>query len=217
MKKGDWLCPKCDFMNFAKNTVCLQCDAKRPKRQLLPGEWECPQCNFLNYRRNTACFHCEHKRPPDTYVESQFQRSNISKGDRTGRHSDSGPIENGVDSMILNEEEEDDVDSYEMIDDDLGVQLRNEDEPFDPRKEKWKGLLMECQLTKGSQNRVRNAALLSDDDDLVQLWQRRGIFRSKKKGNRRGSSGMDHIRRRSSFKDESLSETDSDDDSKLSQ
>ncbi|MCL7050080.1 hypothetical protein MKW94_008982, partial [Papaver nudicaule] len=42
MKKGDWLCQKCDFMNFAKNTVCLQCDAKRPKRQLLPGEWECP-------------------------------------------------------------------------------------------------------------------------------------------------------------------------------
>ncbi|RVX19030.1 hypothetical protein CK203_007175 [Vitis vinifera] len=33
---------RCDFMNFAKNTVCLQCDAKRPKRQLLPGEWECP-------------------------------------------------------------------------------------------------------------------------------------------------------------------------------
>ncbi|GFP80660.1 zinc finger protein var3 chloroplastic [Phtheirospermum japonicum] len=73
LKKGDWLCPKCDFLNFAKNTVCLQCDAKRPKRQLLPGEWECPQCNFLNYRRNTVCFHCEHKRPPDTYTtESQF-------------------------------------------------------------------------------------------------------------------------------------------------
>ncbi|KAL3814680.1 hypothetical protein ACJIZ3_015948 [Penstemon smallii] len=72
MKKGDWLCPKCDFMNFAKNTVCMQCDAKRPKRQLLPGEWECPQCNFLNYRRNTVCFHCEHNRPPDTYAPSQF-------------------------------------------------------------------------------------------------------------------------------------------------
>ncbi|KAG8363828.1 hypothetical protein BUALT_Bualt19G0062800 [Buddleja alternifolia] len=73
MKKGDWLCPKCDFMNFAKNTVCLQCDAKRPKRQLLPGEWECPQCNFLNYRRNTVCFHCEHNRPPDSYnTEPQF-------------------------------------------------------------------------------------------------------------------------------------------------
>ncbi|XP_027158591.1 uncharacterized protein LOC113760227 [Coffea eugenioides] len=73
MKKGDWLCVKCDFMNFAKNTVCLQCDAKRPKRQLLPGEWECPQCNFLNYRRNMVCFHCEHKRPPDEFMESQVQ------------------------------------------------------------------------------------------------------------------------------------------------
>lgn len=34
---------RCDFLNFAKNTICLQCDAKRPKRQLLPGEWECPE------------------------------------------------------------------------------------------------------------------------------------------------------------------------------
>ncbi|KAK9136961.1 hypothetical protein Sjap_007555 [Stephania japonica] len=73
MKKGDWLCPKCDFMNFAKNTVCLQCDAKRPKRQLLPGEWECPECNFLNYRRNMACFHCDHQRPPGEFVENQLQ------------------------------------------------------------------------------------------------------------------------------------------------
>ncbi|KAI3810540.1 hypothetical protein L1987_20157 [Smallanthus sonchifolius] len=73
MKKGDWLCPKCDFMNFAKNTVCLQCDAKRPKRQLLPGEWECPECKFLNYRRNMACFHCECKRPPDEFTENQMQ------------------------------------------------------------------------------------------------------------------------------------------------
>ncbi|KAL6611380.1 hypothetical protein ACP70R_039308 [Stipagrostis hirtigluma subsp. patula] len=73
MKKGDWLCPKCDFMNFAKNTICLQCDAKRPKRQLLPGEWECPRCNFLNYRRNMSCFHCEHDRPPDEFANSQME------------------------------------------------------------------------------------------------------------------------------------------------
>ncbi|KAF0907064.1 hypothetical protein E2562_014668 [Oryza meyeriana var. granulata] len=69
----DWLCPKCDFMNFAKNNMCLQCYAKRPKRQLLPGEWECPRCNFLNYRRNMSCFHCEHKRPPDEYANSQME------------------------------------------------------------------------------------------------------------------------------------------------
>ncbi|XP_047149936.1 uncharacterized protein LOC124822029 [Vigna umbellata] len=73
MKKGDWLCPKCEFMNFAKNTACLQCDAKRPKRQLLPGEWECTECNFLNYRRNMVCFHCECKRPPDEFLENKMQ------------------------------------------------------------------------------------------------------------------------------------------------
>ncbi|XP_074334056.1 uncharacterized protein LOC141671664 isoform X2 [Apium graveolens] len=73
MKKGDWLCPKCDFMNFAKNSICLQCDSNRPKRQLLPGEWECPECNFLNYRRNVVCFHCECKRPPDEYTENKMQ------------------------------------------------------------------------------------------------------------------------------------------------
>uniref|UniRef100_A0A2P2IUY3 DNA polymerase n=1 Tax=Rhizophora mucronata TaxID=61149 RepID=A0A2P2IUY3_RHIMU len=73
MKKGDWLCGKCDFMNFAKNTVCLRCDAKRPKRQLLPGEWECPECQFLNYRRNTVCFHCECKRPPETFMEDKME------------------------------------------------------------------------------------------------------------------------------------------------
>lgn len=81
MKKGDWLCQKCDFMNFAKNTMCLQCDAKRPKRQLLPGEWECPQCNFLNYRRNVVCFHCEHKRPQDEFMESQMRER--QRGPRT--------------------------------------------------------------------------------------------------------------------------------------
>ncbi|KAF9605357.1 hypothetical protein IFM89_016492 [Coptis chinensis] len=88
MKKGDWLCPKCDFMNFAKNTVCLQCDAKRPKRQLLPGEWECPECNFLNYRRNMACFHCDHKRPPDAFMESQMQERHVGPRTRSERVTD---------------------------------------------------------------------------------------------------------------------------------
>ncbi|PRQ55431.1 putative Zinc finger, RanBP2-type [Rosa chinensis] len=80
MKKGDCLCFKWDFMNFAKNSLCLQSDAKRPKRQLLPGEWECPECNFLNYRRNMACFHCDCKRPPDEYIENNMQEKKLMPG-----------------------------------------------------------------------------------------------------------------------------------------
>ncbi|CAA0839418.1 Zinc finger protein VAR3- chloroplastic [Striga hermonthica] len=63
MKRGDWICPKCNFMNFAKNMKCLECEGSRPKRQLTGGEWDCPQCNFFNYGRNFACLRCDCRRP----------------------------------------------------------------------------------------------------------------------------------------------------------
>lgn len=34
---------RCNFMNFARNFKCLECEEARPKRQLTGGEWECPQ------------------------------------------------------------------------------------------------------------------------------------------------------------------------------
>ncbi|CAI9769010.1 unnamed protein product [Fraxinus pennsylvanica] len=117
MKKGDWLCPKCDFMNFAKNTVCLQCDAKRPKRQLLPGEWECPQCNFLNYRRNTVCFHCEHNRPADTYTEPQFPEKRNGSRFRTEKISSREEVSNAWNfDFDDNESDGADVASFEYAD-----------------------------------------------------------------------------------------------------
>ncbi|KAK9124906.1 hypothetical protein Scep_013752 [Stephania cephalantha] len=63
MKRGDWICPKCNFMNFARNMKCLECDEARPKRQLSGGEWECPQCNFFNHGRNVMCLRCDCKCP----------------------------------------------------------------------------------------------------------------------------------------------------------
>ncbi|XVF06695.1 hypothetical protein REPUB_Repub06bG0072700 [Reevesia pubescens] len=63
MKRGDWICPRCNFMNFARNVKCLECEEARPKRQLTGGEWECPQCDFFNYGRNTVCLRCDCKRP----------------------------------------------------------------------------------------------------------------------------------------------------------
>ncbi|GMG99721.1 hypothetical protein Nepgr_001561 [Nepenthes gracilis] len=117
MKKGDWLCPKCDFMNFAKNLDCLQCDAKRPKRQLLPGEWECPQCNFLNYRRNMACFHCEHKRPPDEYMENQAQERQRRPNARLDRVASRQEVSNAW-NFDFDDDESDgaDVAAFEFAD-----------------------------------------------------------------------------------------------------
>ncbi|PIA65455.1 hypothetical protein AQUCO_00100744v1 [Aquilegia coerulea] len=65
MKRGDWICPKCSFMNFARNMKCLECDETRPKRQLTGGEWECPQCDFFNYGKNGVCLRCDCNRPTE--------------------------------------------------------------------------------------------------------------------------------------------------------
>ncbi|KAK4338989.1 hypothetical protein RND71_040451 [Anisodus tanguticus] len=63
MKRGDWICQKCNFMNFARNNKCLECEEPRPRRQLTGGEWECPQCYFCNYGRNVVCLRCDFGRP----------------------------------------------------------------------------------------------------------------------------------------------------------
>ncbi|CAA2955968.1 zinc finger VAR3, chloroplastic [Olea europaea subsp. europaea] len=63
MKRGDWICPKCSFMNFARNVKCLECEGPRPTRQLTGVEWNCPQCDFFNYGRNLVCLRCDCRRP----------------------------------------------------------------------------------------------------------------------------------------------------------
>ncbi|CAL4973456.1 unnamed protein product [Urochloa decumbens] len=63
MKRGDWICTRCSFMNFARNARCLECNEHRPKKVLTGGEWECPQCDFQNYGRNMSCLKCDCKRP----------------------------------------------------------------------------------------------------------------------------------------------------------
>ncbi|KAK9154503.1 hypothetical protein Sjap_001983 [Stephania japonica] len=90
MKRGDWICPKCNFMNFARNMKCLECDEARPKRQLSGGEWECPQCNFFNHRRNVMCLRCDCKCPGEVafgtsngvghYSESALNYGNAGTG-----------------------------------------------------------------------------------------------------------------------------------------
>ncbi|XP_068664047.1 zinc finger protein VAR3, chloroplastic [Aristolochia californica] len=79
MKRGDWICSKCTFMNFARNMRCRQCNEDRPKRVLTGGEWECPQCDFFNYGRNAVCIRCDCKRPGETFA-SPSARSSLGHG-----------------------------------------------------------------------------------------------------------------------------------------
>ncbi|KAL6909447.1 hypothetical protein ACP4OV_001728 [Aristida adscensionis] len=74
-KQGDWNCPKCDFLNFAKNIKCLRCNGEFKERYRLlhedkdhlplkKGDWICKKCNFLNFAKNTRCLQC-HEKPTD--------------------------------------------------------------------------------------------------------------------------------------------------------
>ncbi|KAI3431222.1 uncharacterized protein J3R85_007956, partial [Psidium guajava] len=74
VKQGDWHCPKCNFLNFAKNIKCLRCDTFSQERlsqlqedqdhlPLKKGDWICDKCNFLNFAKNTRCLLCKEKPP----------------------------------------------------------------------------------------------------------------------------------------------------------
>ncbi|GAV76904.1 zf-RanBP domain-containing protein [Cephalotus follicularis] len=79
MKRGDWICPRCNFMNFARNVKCLECEEVRPKRQLTGREWECPQCDFFNYGRNMVCLRCDCNRPGEAPFGTTISGSGDSR------------------------------------------------------------------------------------------------------------------------------------------
>ncbi|XP_073158857.1 zinc finger protein VAR3, chloroplastic [Henckelia pumila] len=70
MKPGDWVCTKCSFLNFARNTQCLKCKEKglkhvsRDSSEMKKGDWNCPQCSFMNFASKKNCFRCQVPRPP---------------------------------------------------------------------------------------------------------------------------------------------------------
>ncbi|KAF0910220.1 hypothetical protein E2562_001416 [Oryza meyeriana var. granulata] len=79
MKKGDWLCPNCNFLNFARNRHCLECKADGPKKivaattEMKTGDWICPQCHFMNFARNKMCFKCEESRPKRNLIPGEWE------------------------------------------------------------------------------------------------------------------------------------------------
>ncbi|KAK4567505.1 hypothetical protein RGQ29_003331 [Quercus rubra] len=50
MKRGDWMCPKCNFMNFSRNKQCRECNEDGPKKvgmgdvEMKKGDWTCSHC-----------------------------------------------------------------------------------------------------------------------------------------------------------------------------
>ncbi|XP_048329948.2 zinc finger protein VAR3, chloroplastic isoform X2 [Ziziphus jujuba] len=80
MKRGDWMCPKCNFLNFSKNLRCLKCNEDGPKRvgpyevEMKKGDWNCPECNFMNFSRNIRCLKCKAEGPKKVSVDFEMKK-----------------------------------------------------------------------------------------------------------------------------------------------
>mmetsp|Transcript_51045 Transcript_51045/g.148173 ORF Transcript_51045/g.148173 Transcript_51045/m.148173 type:complete len:486 (+) Transcript_51045:117-1574(+) len=70
-RTGDWFCPNCHDLQFARNLQCKRCGtpnpgnmsgcgvvAAPPTQAMMPGDWICPGCNDLVFARNDACRRC---------------------------------------------------------------------------------------------------------------------------------------------------------------
>ncbi|KAK3027500.1 hypothetical protein RJ639_040215, partial [Escallonia herrerae] len=65
MKRVDWMCTKCNFMNFARSIQCQKCGEHgsnkvcRNNIEMKKGDWICPECSFMNFSRNMRCLQCK--------------------------------------------------------------------------------------------------------------------------------------------------------------
>ncbi|KAI8061189.1 hypothetical protein BC940DRAFT_310521 [Gongronella butleri] len=66
-RPGDWVCPRCEFINHSRRSQCLECDHRPDPQQREPalGDWICPHCQFYNFRKRLACKKCHELRPVD--------------------------------------------------------------------------------------------------------------------------------------------------------
>lgn len=73
-RPGDWVCPACHDLVFARNSACRHCGCARPDGDVVPsgvvaamyakpGDWICPACQDLVFARNTACRKCGTSKP----------------------------------------------------------------------------------------------------------------------------------------------------------
>jgi len=74
-KPGDWYCPNCGDLQFAKNLQCRKCGTPTPdpeaaqaaaaafaargsRQEAKPGDWHCTSCGDLQFAKNQQCRRC---------------------------------------------------------------------------------------------------------------------------------------------------------------
>ena len=55
---NDWICNKCSFFNFGRNTSCKECNKDRDTEKTA-NDWNCSECNYFNFKKNISCKQCK--------------------------------------------------------------------------------------------------------------------------------------------------------------
>eukprot|EP00927_Polykrikos_kofoidii_P082784 TRINITY_DN8325_c0_g1_i1.p1 TRINITY_DN8325_c0_g1~~TRINITY_DN8325_c0_g1_i1.p1 ORF type:complete len:584 (+),score=60.77 TRINITY_DN8325_c0_g1_i1:71-1822(+) len=70
---GDWSCPKCADVQFARNTHCRRCGEPRSDEAdggalqgAQRGDWSCPKCGDLVFAKHATCRICQTPNPEAT-------------------------------------------------------------------------------------------------------------------------------------------------------
>merc|ERR1711879_187727 len=97
MKPGDWVCPACGDLQFARNAQCRKCGAGHPdptsltpQNQMKPGDWSCPSCGDHQFARNQQCRRCGTPNPGGGMVAWGGDGDSGGKGWGKGRDGDGG-------------------------------------------------------------------------------------------------------------------------------
>lgn len=116
-RKGDWTCPNCQNVNFAKRDQCNRCQTERPPGLELPeaekkpplefkkGDWMCVNCKNLNFAKREKCNRCQSARPAETYTDyrpskkSTFKREFASKQGMNQNFNQNNNMNMGMNNM----------------------------------------------------------------------------------------------------------------------
>jgi len=97
-RPGDWVCPKCQDMQFASRVECRSCNEPKPtskgggksKGNFGLNDWTCPNCSDHQFARNVKCRQCGEPKPtPRARSRSRSRsrrRSRSRSPSRKGRH-----------------------------------------------------------------------------------------------------------------------------------
>merc|ERR1740121_2237437 len=82
---GDWKCPSCGDLNFARNVSCRKCGTPNPDPKEFqgtftagPGDWTCPNCADFNFARNASCRKCGTPNPdPSAALQERYGKPSM--------------------------------------------------------------------------------------------------------------------------------------------